>query len=275
MIGKLQKKIHNLFSILKYKSTEDTNIKTYESDQVVTYYKNQIPVLQPAEQQLLEVLSPSMKHYAMLDIGVGGGRTTEFFAPLVNRYVGVDYSEAMVKVCRARFPTSQFQFETDDVRSLKSFKDREFDFVLFSFNGLDSISPTDRTLAIQQIKRVLKPGGIFIFSSHNLRAASKLIEYQFPVSVAALKRNYRAYVLRKLNPQLKSMQNQNFAMIVDGSHAYQISNYWVKVEYQVSVLKKDGFAVEAIYDLNGNVLLPEHLQASIDTWLYYFCKNAL
>ncbi|MBL7877467.1 MAG: class I SAM-dependent methyltransferase [Cyclobacteriaceae bacterium] len=269
----LYRKIGNFFSILKYKPSEETNINTYESDSIVNYYQSQIPALQEAEKRILNELSTFVASSAMLDIGIGTGRTTYFFAPLVNRYVGIDYSEAMVKACKTRFFEFPYQFLTEDVRSLRNFNTNEFDLVLFSFNGLDSISPDDRELALAQIKRVLKPKGMFIFSSHNLLAAPNLIAYSFPLSISALKRNYRSFVLRKLNPPIPKLQNQNFAMIVDGSHAYQIRNYWVKPVYQISVLQAHGFSVERVYDLQGRELTPAQWHVTTDTWLYYFCKK--
>ncbi len=33
----------------------------------------------------------------MLDMGVGGGRTTKYFAPLVRFYIGADYAFPMLK----------------------------------------------------------------------------------------------------------------------------------------------------------------------------------
>ncbi len=47
-------------------------------------------------------------------------------------------------------------------------KDNSFDFVLFSFNGMDSFSHKDRIAALGEIRRVLRNDGIFYFLSHNL-----------------------------------------------------------------------------------------------------------
>src|SRR3989338_8328332 len=50
------------------------------------------------------------------------------------------------------------------------FPNNHFDYALFSFHGLDYLFPEEqRTRALHEIHRVLKPGGLFAFSSHNAR----------------------------------------------------------------------------------------------------------
>lgn len=37
----------------------------------------------------------------MLDIGVGAGQTTPYFAQSVKEYIGIDYSSQMIQACRS------------------------------------------------------------------------------------------------------------------------------------------------------------------------------
>ena len=75
---------------------------------------------------------------AILDMGVGGGRTTQYLSQIAGRYVGADYSEAMVDTCRKRFPDQEFRH--CDARDIAPFADGEFDAVVFSANGIDYIA---------------------------------------------------------------------------------------------------------------------------------------
>jgi len=101
----------------------------------------------------------------VLDLGCGTGRTT---GPLADRgydVVGVDISEEMVARARERHPGVTFR--VDDATDL-SFDDGTFDYVLFSYYGIDCLVPeAARLAAMAEAHRVLQPGGRFAFCSHN------------------------------------------------------------------------------------------------------------
>jgi SAM-dependent methyltransferase len=106
---------------------------------------------------------------AILDLGVGGGRTTAYLANRASRYVGVDYAATMVKACQAKFPSLEFVIA--DAANLEAFPDAAFDAVVFSFNGIDYVLPEQsRRRCFEHIHRVLKAKGVLIFSSHNAQA---------------------------------------------------------------------------------------------------------
>jgi SAM-dependent methyltransferase len=55
--------------------------------------------------------------------------------------------------------------------TLSPFEDRDFDAVVFSANGVDYIRTDEgRAKCLAKVARVLKPGGVFVASSHNARA---------------------------------------------------------------------------------------------------------
>jgi len=140
-----------------------TNLRVYRAPDVVAHYAN-LTYLTPCERLLFETyLKPGIM---LLDLGVGGGRTTAYLSGIASYYVGIDYSEEMVRACRNKLPA--LQFEVADAADLSRFGDASFDAVVFSFNGIDYLAPDEkRRKCLRECHRVLRPGGVFIFSSHN------------------------------------------------------------------------------------------------------------
>jgi len=144
----------------------DPNILTYNAPAVAGYYAA-LNYLTPCEQLLFDAyLKPGM---AILDLGVGGGRTTAYLSSIATRYVGVDYAAAMIAACREKFP--ELPFEVGNADDLSRFTSSSFDAVVMAFNAIDHVIPDESRLrALREIRRTLKPEGILIFSSHNPRS---------------------------------------------------------------------------------------------------------
>jgi len=145
---------------------QETNLAIYAKPEIAEIYAG-MTFLAASEQALFEkYLRPQL---SILDLGVGGGRTTPSLSHLASYYVGVDYSEAMVQACRRKFP--DLRFEVRDAADLSSFADSSFDAVVFSYNGLDYLAPDcKRHDCLRECYRVLRDEGILIFSSHNPRS---------------------------------------------------------------------------------------------------------
>src|SRR5713226_8305950 len=118
-----------------------------------------------AERAIFQTLGPRITGKRLLDIGVGGGRTTGFMLELSRDYTAIDYCEGFVDAVKAKFGLDSVY--CCDVRDMRRFADRAFDFVLFSFNGLDYVSHEGRLKALAEINRVLANGGLLVFSTHN------------------------------------------------------------------------------------------------------------
>jgi len=102
----------------------------------------------------------------VLDLGCGAGRTTGTLHRLGFSLVGIDFSSSLLEVARHKYP--DIEFLRMDALNLQ-FPDASFDAALFSFNGLDCIHPVSaRRACLRGVFRVLRPGGVFIMSSHNL-----------------------------------------------------------------------------------------------------------
>jgi ubiquinone/menaquinone biosynthesis C-methylase UbiE len=256
----------------------DSNHHTYTARRVVHHY-TQLSQLQPAEQSILELLRGQWSKMKMLDIGVGGGRTTTHFSKLVMDYVGIDYSTDMIAACQKRFSISSpgAMFEVCDARDMSRFEDNSFDFILFSFNGIDSISHTDRLQVFQEVKRVGKPGGYFFFSSHNLQGIEQELNWRYQLSCNPLTTYVNLVMLGLLRlfnrsltrPQLKAV---TYSIIKDESHNFRLKTYYIRPLEQINQLTPDFSQVKAYSWKNGLELTHEkELCENVDLWLYYLC----
>ena len=106
----------------------------------------------------------------ILDIGCGAGRTTIGLYRLGYHLIeGVDLSTAMVTQAKRIAERLHFSvnFQVGDATFL-DYNDDTFNIVIFSFNGIMQIPGSEnRFKAFQEIKRVLKPRGYFLFTTHD------------------------------------------------------------------------------------------------------------
>lgn len=104
----------------------------------------------------------------ILDLACGMGRTTLLLHEMGLSVRGIDVSEVFVNTAKRRFPYLDLRVGSYDRIEEP---DSTFSHVLISFNGIDYAFPeSQRTAALHECARVLKPGGTFIYSSHNIKS---------------------------------------------------------------------------------------------------------
>ncbi len=140
---------------------EQTNYNTFSSSLAQKEYDKSY--LKDYEKIVLKkYFRPGMK---VLDLGCGAGRTTQFIKDFGCEVIGVDISRELIDLAKVRYPN--IDFRVGNAAAL-DFSPDCFDIVFFSFNGIDYLYPRERRLAaVGDIGRVLKKGGLFIYSSHN------------------------------------------------------------------------------------------------------------
>jgi ubiquinone/menaquinone biosynthesis C-methylase UbiE len=254
---------------------DDPNLKTYTSPGIVQHYA-ELSALQPAETTVFNALQPLLGNMKMLDIGIGGGRTTQHFSGVTAAYTGIDYSAEMIAACQKRFPGTAAVFQVCDVREMSRFEDDSFDFILFSFNGIDYISHADRLQVFIEIQRVGKSGGYFCFSSHNLGGFERQFDFRQQFSFNPLKTYINLVMATFLHVfnfpmTLKQVQRSPHSIIKDESHNFRLNTYYIRPQEQLKQLELH-FRNTKIYAwTSGLEVTAEHLQNHPDLWLYYLC----
>jgi ubiquinone/menaquinone biosynthesis C-methylase UbiE len=258
--------------------TKDLNQTTYTAPHIVSYYA-QLNKLQPAEQAIFNLLERQGLKLKMLDIGVGGGRTTQHFSKIASEYIGTDYSAEMISACKKRFSgsSSKIQFKVCDARDMSQFADNSFDFILFSFNGIDYASHPNRLKIFQEINRVGKSGSHFFFSSHNIQGIESEFEMKNHISFNPLKIYVNLVMfalLRFFNRRytLTEIQTADFAIVRDESHNFQLQTYYIRPNEQIHQLG-DWFGNLKVYSWKKEIEIADlkELKTNRDMWLYYLC----
>lgn len=252
------------------------NHRTFNRSDVVADYARADALL-PPEIVALDTLHRDIARPSVLDIGVGGGRTAAAFSERAIRYVGIDYSDAMILACKNRFADSAtpLEFCVGDARSLL-YEDGSFNFVLFSFNGIDYMDHNDRLQALREIYRVCVPGAIFCFSSHNLWSVKPM----YDALTSDRKGPYRKLtgvlhraVLQKANPPLPELLSKPYSMVNDGVHHFGLRSYYANPNEVLSQLTDAGFESEMIFDKRGDAVEQPVTASCTDSWLTHLCRR--
>lgn len=272
---------------------------------VVSEYASFEFLLSP-EKTILDELRPMLGRARMLDIGVGAGRTTIHFAPLVREYVGIDVSPTMIDACRKRFSgtSRNTSFEIADVRDLRGFDSASFDFVLFSFNGIDTVGgKADRLRALDEIHRVCRTGAPFCFSSSNMRFAvarssitaslrmclhsQHKIGLLQPAQLRKVVAESRRW--KRLNPALRALAARGEGIIVEERRRFEyfekfysrprerisVEKYYIEPREQLGQLAAAGFCDARIYLPDGHEVDEAARIVNRSWWLYYLCWKPL
>lgn len=250
---------------------DERNRRLYGEPAVAAHYARAAQ-LQPAESRILELLEDELPRSAMLDLGVGGGRTTRHFGPRVRHYVGLDYSPAMLDAVRARFREDRYTFTLADARSLP-FAASSFDVVLFAHNGIDYVDHDDRLRVFTEVRRVLWPGGAFAFSTHNLDRDDLVFDRRSADGIFARALHaFRRSRLRSMNPSYRTFRERPWAVVNDGAFAFRAATYHIRPMAQVEQLVMAGFErIRVFSGRTGDETDPSFPPP--DPWLYFLCRS--
>jgi SAM-dependent methyltransferase len=115
---------------------------------------------------LLEMLQEVDLGARVLDVGCGNGRLLKVLSERQSKYVGIDQSESLIKICQDKYP--DYKFVAGDILNLGELADYDFDYV-FCIAVLHHLPGADlRLQALRQLKNKIKNGGKIILTVWNM-----------------------------------------------------------------------------------------------------------
>lgn len=254
----------------------DPNKNVYLDDHIVEIYAGKTKLFEP-EVTLLAAIKDEVAGQPIFDVGIGTGRTTPFLLELSRDYIGCDYSDKMTRQCEQLYPG--VKFATVDARDLRAYRDGQFAFVFFSFNGIDYVPPEERPAVLRGIHRVLRPGGLFAFSTHNaekpLHSAFHLGNLEFTAHPVRLLRNLLSYFQswpHHLRNKPREVFTPDYAIRNDNAHNYRLLTYYISKASQVRQLEAHGFTEVRIINRAGQwaeAITPD----PVSSWIYYLARK--
>jgi ubiquinone/menaquinone biosynthesis C-methylase UbiE len=119
-------------------------------------------IFEPYARDIITRITPT-EHASVLELAAGTGRVTGFLAKLFSdksTIVATDISDEMIEVGKQQVKSSNLTWHQVDIADIP-FADNSFDLVVCQF-GIMFLK--DKIRGFSEIRRVLKPGGQFIFN---------------------------------------------------------------------------------------------------------------
>jgi SAM-dependent methyltransferase len=250
----------------------DVNDRLWREADLVREYSGR--QLSPAEAHLLLRYREPLSG-AVLELGPGAGRVTEYLADLATELTAFELSSRMAAVCRARVPAADVR--ELDLRAIAALPPASLDAVVASCNVIDVLHDADRRAALADVRRILRPGGVLLFSSHNRDAPRTR-----PWPPRATWRNPRA-LARQLAELPQSLRNHHrlapleaehdtYALRNDEAHGYAMVLYGIGAADQERQLAQAGLTLEACVTDDGRPIVPG-AETRTEPFLHYAARR--
>ncbi len=214
-------------------------------------------------------IADQIRDQPILDLGVGGGRTIPLLRALSRDYVAIDYLPPLVESAKRRYPFVDIR--KGDARDLSQFENQRFGLVAFSYAGIDAVGPEDRQRILAEVSRVLKPGGIFWFSTLNKEGTSPSdrpwrprwrAEGGSPIHNALeLLRHLKSMPRSLANyARLQKLRREGEGWLVApfSPHAFGLLVHYTTLAHQIDELVRAGFdASPEVFDPQGAPVQPD------------------
>jgi SAM-dependent methyltransferase len=245
-------------------------------------------VLKPAEVLVL-VRYRDLFTRRVLEVGCGAGRILGYLVALGADAHGIDLSSDMVDYCRQAYPGAEVG--VGDLGELGASTSGAYDVVLAADNVLDVFGDAERRRVLGDLRDLLAPSGLLVFSSHNLAhldpgrqapagkggrpspgaLARKLVDRP-PARVleGAVRLPRRRSNRRRLSAL--EYRGADHAVINDVAHDYGLLHYYIRRDDQGRQLAALGLELIESLELEGGSVAPGSDGAGSS--LYYVARLA-
>lgn len=254
-------------------------------DHVATYAHRR---LLPVEVLVLARYRESLSS-RVLELGCGAGRILGYLVALGGDVHGIDVSEAMVEHCRQIYPEANVRL--GDLTALSASVRGRFDAIVAADNVLDVLDDSERRRVLGELRELIVPGGVLIFSSHNLayvdrkRAAAgrrsaggarrglELLSEATSrplgeVARIALGMPRRIRNRRRMAPLERRAADH--AIINDAAHDYALLHYYIARDDQDRQLADVGYELIECLDVDGSRV--DTGRTGGGPWLHYVAR---
>lgn len=263
---------------------QSTHQAYYNAPAIITHYK-EYATLDAGEATVLSRVKNEIASQPILDIGIGGGRTVPYLHAISKFYIGIDFSEGMIRSARERFP--DINIFVGDARDLSMFSSSQFAAVFFLGAGIDDISATDRLLVLHEINRILRSRGLLILATHNCDAHYIKSGLAYGLRLTAKPhvlikdnllrvRSFASHCARQL---LNLFTYREFVICMDYDECFAdqpqpgviLPTYYICMDAQIRQLAAVGFYEALVVDQGGNAVADKTI--SKDLFLYYVVRK--
>jgi SAM-dependent methyltransferase len=248
-------------------------------------------MLRPAEVLLLaryrDVLSRRV-----LEVGCGAGRLLGYLVALGGEVHGLDISPAMVAQCQRAYP--QADVRVGDLGAIGASAQGVFDAILLVDSVLDVFGDSERRRVLSELRELLAPGGLLIFSTHNLASLDAVPAVSGHATGGRLRRQARRVLSKSLielgtattrvpREALTRTRNRrrlapleyrgsDFAIVNDLAHNYALLHYYVGRDGEARQLEELGYELVECLDPDGRPVAAG--EAGQGAWLFYVARSA-
>ncbi|AXF07806.1 methyltransferase family protein [Paraburkholderia sp. GV068] len=237
------------------------------------------------EEAAFRWLAPRCSGTPLLDIGIGTGRTVALMLSISNEYTGVDYAPNLLETARSRYPGCDLRHM--DARDMSELPSDHYGLAAFSWNGIDCVDYNDRVKILQEMYRVVRPGGYVLFSSHNrggpgYREGIWHLLPRFTLNPLTLGwrtlRSMRRFQLGTLNYIHNVKLNRDYggyAVKTAAAHNFGIVIVYTTLAEQRRQLAQIGLQCDAVFDSCAGNRISDGVENSGACWFHFIAHKPL